>query len=202
MSILVLTTGGTIGAAAYPDPQNPPALSEPLSPETDLVRRALVSKEFSFANTRCMTLEHRDSKLIDVSYLAEVLALVAGADEQKILITHGTDRMLQTADYFYQNLSRLGGKTIMLTGAMTPLANGDQSDGYRNLEYALKQLLWAQQDDTENNGAVFIVLCDYADPHHEKGPWQPTLYHYKPGHFTKHYAADGRYNRLKRVQIE
>jgi len=53
----------------------------------------------------------------------------------KILITHGTDTMVQTATYLAgQNIE---GKTIVLTGAMVPIAFGTSSDGFFNLGSAL-----------------------------------------------------------------
>jgi L-asparaginase len=53
----------------------------------------------------------------------------------QILITHGTDRMVQTATYLAQ--ANLEGKTIVLTGAMIPYAFGNSSDGFFNLGSAL-----------------------------------------------------------------
>jgi L-asparaginase len=52
----------------------------------------------------------------------------------KILITHGTDRMVQTARVLAE--ADLG-KTIVLTGAMVPYAFGTSSDGFFNLGAAL-----------------------------------------------------------------
>jgi len=53
----------------------------------------------------------------------------------KILITHGTDTMVKTAEYLaHQDLA---GKTIVLTGAMVPYAFGTSSDGFFNLGSAL-----------------------------------------------------------------
>jgi L-asparaginase len=53
---------------------------------------------------------------------------------QHILITHGTDRMVQTAKALAaENLD----KTIVLTGAMIPYAFGTSSDGFFNLGSAL-----------------------------------------------------------------
>jgi L-asparaginase len=57
----------------------------------------------------------------------------ASASADRILITHGTDTMVQTAQYLAaQNL----GKTIVLTGAMIPYKFGS-SDGMFNLGSAL-----------------------------------------------------------------
>lgn len=53
----------------------------------------------------------------------------------RILLTHGTDKMVQTARYLAN--SDIEGKTIVLTGAMIPYAFGTSSDGFFNLGSAL-----------------------------------------------------------------
>ena len=53
-----------------------------------------------------------------------------------ILITHGTDTMVETASFLAADLE-LGHKTIVLTGAMIPYAFGTSSDGFFNLGSAL-----------------------------------------------------------------
>ncbi len=52
-----------------------------------------------------------------------------------ILITHGTDRMVATAQALAE--SDIKDKTIVLTGAMVPYAFGSSSDGFFNLGAAL-----------------------------------------------------------------
>ena len=52
----------------------------------------------------------------------------------KILITHGTDRMVETAKALADASLP---KTIVLTGAMVPYAFGTSSDGFFNLGNAL-----------------------------------------------------------------
>ena len=54
-------------------------------------------------------------------------------DESRIVITHGTDTMVETAGIL---AARVAGKTIVLTGAMVPYAFGS-SDGLFNLGSAL-----------------------------------------------------------------
>ena len=54
---------------------------------------------------------------------------------ESIVITHGTDRMVETAEYLAK--SDLPGKCIVLTGAMIPYAFGTSSDGFFNLGSAL-----------------------------------------------------------------
>ena len=55
------------------------------------------------------------------------------ATEHKIIITHGTDTMADTARFLS---SRVSGKTIVLTGAMIPYKFGS-SDGLFNLGSAM-----------------------------------------------------------------
>lgn len=55
-------------------------------------------------------------------------------EAESIIITHGTDTMVQTA-LMLQNEELP--KTIVLTGAMIPYAFGDSSDGFFNLGSAL-----------------------------------------------------------------
>ncbi len=54
---------------------------------------------------------------------------------ERILITHGTDRMVATASVLAE--ANIEGKTIVLTGAMIPYAFGTSSDGFFNLGSAL-----------------------------------------------------------------
>jgi L-asparaginase len=56
-------------------------------------------------------------------------------EETRILITHGTDKMVETARPL-ATASGVDGKTIVLTGAMIPYAFGS-SDGMFNLGSAL-----------------------------------------------------------------
>ncbi len=193
MSILVITTGGTIGALPYEDPQNPPEFSSMPPEGRDLVRIALQTT-FASLQTRCISLEPRDSKLIDEDYRNKILTIAAGAPENTVLITHGTDTILKTADFFYHQFSTnpgLVGKAIILTGAMTPLANGASSDGHLNLACSLDQLTGFTSTLAKTN----VVLCDFDT----QGEWKPRLYPYRPNQYEKFYDPDGRYNRIKEI---
>lgn len=57
------------------------------------------------------------------------------AEAGRILITHGTDTMVETARYIAS--AEITDKTIVLTGAMIPYAFGNSSDGFFNLGSAL-----------------------------------------------------------------
>lgn len=58
------------------------------------------------------------------------------SEEDKILITHGTDTMTETAQYLGKHIKN---KTVVLTGAMVPYAFGS-SDGLFNLGSAIAYL--------------------------------------------------------------
>ena len=64
---------------------------------------------------------------------ARIVARCSQAPERRIVITHGTDTMEQTAAALG---TRVTGKTIVLTGAMVPYTFGS-SDGMFNLGTAL-----------------------------------------------------------------
>jgi len=62
-----------------------------------------------------------------------ILEKCRNAKEEKIIITHGTDSITETARFLVENVKD---KTIVLTGAMIPYAFGS-SDGLFNLGSAL-----------------------------------------------------------------
>jgi L-asparaginase len=66
----------------------------------------------------------------------KILTECQSSEEDKILITHGTDTMTETAKLLGQHITD---KTIVLTGAMVPYAFGS-SDGLFNLGSALAYL--------------------------------------------------------------
>jgi len=55
--------------------------------------------------------------------------------EENMVITHGTDTMVETARSLAE--AKLSKKTIILTGAMIPYAFGNSSDGFFNLGASL-----------------------------------------------------------------
>src|SRR3990170_1493950 len=75
-----------------------------------------------------------DSLELDDAGRARIVARARDCAERSIVITHGTDTMVQTARTLAE--ARLAGKTIVLTGAMVPYAFGS-SDGLFNLGSAL-----------------------------------------------------------------
>ena len=76
------------------------------------------------------------------------------AEEDQIVITHGTDTMVNTAKKIAEKIKN---KTIVLTGAMIPYAFGSSSDGFFNLGSALSFV------QTLKNGVYIAINGQYFD---------------------------------------
>ena len=80
-----------------------------------------------------MMIDSLDMKDADRALIVEACRQ---AEEQRILVTHGTDTMVETARALAAAFPFGGSKTVVLTGAMVPYAFGS-SDGLFNLGSAL-----------------------------------------------------------------
>jgi L-asparaginase len=80
-----------------------------------------------------LTLMMRDSLHMNDSDIKNILEECQNSEEDKILITHGTDKMVNTAKILGQSIKN---KTVVITGAIIPYAFGS-SDGMFNLGSAL-----------------------------------------------------------------
>jgi L-asparaginase len=82
---------------------------------------------------RIQTVLMMDSLEMEDRHRQAILEACRQAPESQIVITHGTDTMVETAHTLAKGLE---GKTVVLTGAMIPYAFGS-SDGLFNLGSAL-----------------------------------------------------------------
>lgn len=124
MSILILTTGGTIDKV-YFDANSDYEVGEPTVPH--VFRESGVTLDW-----RLLPLLRKDSLELTDADRAAIRQACADAPESRILITHGTDTMTDTA----AALGGLEGKTIVLTGALAP-ARFRVTDAIFNLGLAL-----------------------------------------------------------------
>lgn len=76
-----------------------------------------------------------DSLEITAGHRDIILSACKTALEENIIITHGTDTMVETAEVLAK--AKIENKTIILTGAMIPYAFGTSSDGFFNLGASL-----------------------------------------------------------------
>ncbi|WP_144098243.1 asparaginase domain-containing protein [Croceicoccus sediminis] len=145
--ILVITTGGTI------DKQYFDALSEYKIGESvieQLLATARVTHPF-----RVVELMRKDSLELTDADRDLIAATIAAAPEKRIVITHGTDTMTDTA----KSLSHLDDRTIVLAGALAP-ARFKESDASFNLGMAFACCQAAQPGVwITMNGTVFDGLA-------------------------------------------
>jgi L-asparaginase len=124
MDITFITTGGTIDKV-YFDAKSAFEVGE--SVIEHVLRRAEVT--FPIRQTALM---RKDSLEISDDDRAAIRAAVESTDCDRIVITHGTDTMVETA----KRLTGIPGKIIVLTGSLSP-ARFQQSDAEFNIGLAV-----------------------------------------------------------------
>ena len=107
-SLLILTTGGTIDKI-YFDDKSDYQVGEPQ------IGRILKELGVVIPFT-VVPVMRKDSLHIDADDRAALKAAIEARAESHILITHGTDTMVETAKV----LAEIPGKTMVLTGALNP----------------------------------------------------------------------------------
>ena len=106
--LLIVTTGGTIDKV-YFDDKSDFQVGEPQ------IGRILQELGVAFRFT-VIPILRKDSLHMDDGDRARIRAAIADQPHRHVLVTHGTDTMVDTAKV----LSGLAGKTIVLTGALNP----------------------------------------------------------------------------------
>jgi L-asparaginase len=122
--LLIITTGGTIDKI-YFDDKSDYQIGEPQ------IGQILHSMHVAF-DFEVTALMRKDSLHIGEQERKLILATIAASDASHILITHGTDTMVETA----RVLNGLANKTIVLTGALNPARFRD-SDAIFNIGCAV-----------------------------------------------------------------
>lgn len=122
--ILVVTTGGTIDKV-YFDARSNYEVGE--SVVGDLLRQARVRVPFEM-----LALLRKDSLEITPEERTMIRERIAGRPERRVVVTHGTDTMVETA----RALEGLTGRTVVLTGSLAP-ARFAQTDAVFNVGMAV-----------------------------------------------------------------
>jgi L-asparaginase len=125
MKIVIFATGGTFDKE-YNELNGQLYFKQTHIPEMLKLGRSRIA-------VRLQTLMMKDSLDMTTDDRQAIATACEKAKEKRIVITHGTDTMEQTAQFLGKNLS---GKTVVLTGAMIPYKFGS-SDGLFNLGSAL-----------------------------------------------------------------
>ena len=107
-SILILTTGGTLDKI-YFDAKSKYEVGPPS------IERLLSALNLTI-DYRTQSLMRKDSLELNDDDRTIIRKAVLKADEKRIIITHGTDTMVETARF----LNPLTDKTIVLTGSLEP----------------------------------------------------------------------------------
>ena len=106
--LLIVTTGGTIDKV-YFDDKSDFQVGEPQ------IGRILEELGVAF-RFRVIPIIRKDSPHIDDADRELLRATIAAQPTRHVLVTHGTDTMVETA----KALASLDGRTIVLTGALNP----------------------------------------------------------------------------------
>lgn len=145
MKIKIITTGGTIDGLDYDN-----ELEKPNTTGNHILRFLRnANVQFDYALEQAFS---KDSRFITVEDRELLERTITSCSEEKILITHGTFTMAQTAEFLGK---RKIAKTIVLVGSFI-LGDDPETDAPFNLGYAISAL-----QNLENgvyvamNGTVF-----------------------------------------------
>jgi L-asparaginase len=124
MKIKIITTGGTIDKI-YFDAKSEFQVGDPQI--AAVLREANVTVDYEI-----VPLMRKDSLDLNDADRQLIHDAIAGASEAHIIVTHGTDTMIQTA----QVLQKISHKVIVMTGAMQP-AKFRMTDAVFNIASAI-----------------------------------------------------------------
>ena len=153
--IKIITTGGTIEGLDYENEKNRQIARMSI---VDILEAANVSFKYKITEAFC-----KDSRLITIKDRIQLVSKIETSKEEKILITHGTITMLETAALLGQVDFN---KTIVLVGSFL-LGTEKNSDAPFNLGYAICALRTLEKGIyIAMNGQIFLwdyVIKNVAD---------------------------------------
>jgi L-asparaginase len=161
MQVLFIQTGGTIDKD-YPT-QGVAYAFEIATPAVERILK-VVNPSFTY---RCVELLKKDSTDISDEDRALIATTCQNAKEDKIVITHGTDTMVNTA----RVLSSIKNKVIVITGSMRP-ERFSESDAHFNVGTAVAALSLAKP-------GVYIAMSG------QVLPWDRIDKNYDLGYFVE-----------------
>ena len=146
-NLKIITTGGTIDKL-YFDDLSDYQIGKPIIGE-------LISNYHVGFDFEVVPLLKKDSIYLTDEDREMIKKVIEKSDETHFLITHGTDTMVETAQF----LSGIEGKTIVLTGALTP-ARFNATDAIFNIGCAVAAV------QTQPRGVWVIMNGLVWDPAH------------------------------------
>lgn len=148
-TIHFVITGGTIDSYYEGSKDTVEVLEHSVIPKFIESLKLYIESEFTEV---CM----KDSRALTKKDMQKVLETVEKSQSKKVIITHGTYTMADTANLLKVKLKR-NDQVIILTGSMIPLMGFSPSDASFNLGYSLAKL-----DDLQAgiyvcmNGRIFM----------------------------------------------
>lgn len=127
-----IITGGTIDS--YYDGAKDTVVTGKHSVVPSFIRSLKIKSPMKFTEV-CM----KDSRSLTEKNLQKILATVKKSGYRKIIVTHGTYTMPDTARLLHARF-RKSGRVIVLTGSLIPIKGFAPSDGTFNLGYALGKI--------------------------------------------------------------
>ncbi len=127
MDVQIFTTGGTIDKV-YFDARSDYAVGDPQI--VDILQTAAAG--FSY---RSEVLTQKDSLDLTEEDREHIVHQVASSSSKRVILTHGTDTMVETAKAVSERLGETPNKTVVLVGSLTP-ARFKSSDAEFNIGFA------------------------------------------------------------------
>lgn len=131
--ITFIATGGTIDSKFHGASERKVIKEDSGIP--DYIKE-VINPHFGAHYTKAIMIDSLD--MVD-DHRVHIVEAINASGTEKIIVTHGTDTMVETARYIEKNISDLK-KTIVLVGSMIPLDGFYQSDAPFNLGYAIAQV--------------------------------------------------------------
>ncbi len=142
-SIRIITTGGTFDKL-YDEIRGELTFKDSHLPR--ILEQSRCTIKMNVEN--CLAI---DSLYMNEEHRLKVATSCKASPEDKIVVIHGTDTMVQTASVIAEKLGKDINKTIVLTGAMVPYAL-ESSDSVFNLGCAITAVQLKQP-------GVYICMC-------------------------------------------
>ncbi|CAH8499169.1 unnamed protein product [Schistosoma mattheei] len=147
MEILIVQTGGTIDKC-YPKNIGGYAFEIGNSYAMEICSRYTLPDYIKFQLTKPFL---KDSLEISMEDRSELINLLIDTQFEKILITHGTDTMIETAQYLTNYEEKLKSKCIVITGAFRP-GVFKNTDADFNVAFAIGGLIMSKKP------GIFIAM--------------------------------------------
>ena len=131
--IRIIATGGTIDSKFHAPTEGKIIKNESGIPD---YLNEIIHPHFTYKFKKVIMIDSLD--MLD-EHRYKIIEEINKTDTNKIIVTHGTDTMIETAKFIEDKISDIQ-KTIILVGSMIPLDGFYHSDAPFNIGYAIAQV--------------------------------------------------------------